>query len=250
VNCYSTGLVTATNVPDHLIEYLGGFSGGGDVPSSCYWDTETSGQGASAGNATGKTTAEMQTLATFADWDIATPATYTGEVWYIVPGEDYPRLAWEGLPILPPVAAFTASPTTGTAPLTVSFTDESTGATLWAWEFGDGRGSGAQNPTYTYATPGTYTVTLTATNAGGSDAETKAGYITVTAAPTPTTATPTVTPAPTPPSSSAHSLPYSEQRKDTMGFLLMCWGALPFVGVFCIVIFLVMNGAQRGSGGI
>jgi len=32
--------------------------------------------------------------------------------------------------------------------------------------------------------------------------------------------------------------------------VLMCWGALPFVGVFCIVIFLVMNGAQRGSGGI
>jgi len=35
-----------------------------------------------------------------------------------------------------------------------------------------------------------------------------------------------------------------------MGFLLMCWGALAFVGVFCVVIFLLMNGAQRGSGGI
>ncbi len=28
------------------------------------------------------------------------------------------------------------------------------------------------------------------------------------------------------------------------------FGALPFVGLFCVVIFLVMNGAQRGSGGI
>lgn len=46
------------------------------------------------------------------------------------------------------------------------------------------------------------------------------------------------------------SLPYSEQRQETLGFLLMCWGAVPFAGVFCVVIFLVMNGAQRGSGGI
>jgi hypothetical protein len=45
-------------------------------------------------------------------------------------------------------------------------------------------------------------------------------------------------------------LPYSEQRQETMGFLLMCWGAVPFVGAFCVVIFLLMNGAQRGTGGI
>lgn len=46
------------------------------------------------------------------------------------------------------------------------------------------------------------------------------------------------------------AFPFSEQRGETMDFLQMCWGALPFVGVFCVVIFLVMNGAQRGSGGI
>ncbi|MEW1939569.1 PKD domain-containing protein, partial [Pseudarthrobacter sp. NPDC080037] len=38
-----------------------------------------------------------------------------------------------------PVASFTASPTSGTAPLNVSFTDTSTGSpTSWAWDFGDG----------------------------------------------------------------------------------------------------------------
>ena len=157
-------------------------------------------------------------------------------------------------PAPPLVAAFSASPTTGTAPLAVQFTDASTGApTTWAWTFDDGATSTAQSPSHTYAAAGTYTVVLTVTNAGGSDAETKAGYITVTAAPTPTTATPTVTPTPTASSSSsssAHPLPYSQQRKDTMGFLLMCWGALAFVGVFCVVIFLLMNGGQRGSGGI
>jgi hypothetical protein len=46
------------------------------------------------------------------------------------------------------------------------------------------------------------------------------------------------------------AFPFSEQRGETMDLLQMCWGALAFVGVFCVVIFLLMNGAQRGSGGI
>jgi PKD repeat protein len=80
-----------------------------------------------------------------------------------------------------PVAAFTGSPTSGDVPLTVSFTDQSTGgATSWSWTFGDGGTSTAQNPTHEYTAVGTYTVTLTATNACGSDGETKTDYITVT----------------------------------------------------------------------
>jgi subtilisin family serine protease len=80
-----------------------------------------------------------------------------------------------------PVANFSGTPTSGTAPLAVSFTDLSTGSpTSWAWTFGDGGTSAAQNPSHTYNTAGTYTVTLTATNAAGSDGETKVGYITVT----------------------------------------------------------------------
>jgi PKD repeat protein len=143
-------------------------------------------------------------------------------------------------PTDPPTAGFSANVTAGNAPLTVQFTDASTGSpTAWSWNFGDGRTSIAQSPSHTYSTAGTYTVALTVTNAGGSDTETKAGYITVSAAPTPT-----------PPPSSAHSLPYSQQRKETLSFLRMCWGGLAFVGVFCVVIFLLMNGAQRGSGGI
>jgi PKD repeat protein len=35
-------------------------------------------------------------------------------------------------------AAFTADPTTGVSPLTVNFTDASTGANSWTWNFGDG----------------------------------------------------------------------------------------------------------------
>jgi len=79
-----------------------------------------------------------------------------------------------------PVAGFSGSPTTGTEPLTVTFTDLSTGnPDTWNWDFGDGGSSMAQNPSYTYNNPGVYTVTLTAGNACGSDVATEVNYITV-----------------------------------------------------------------------
>jgi PKD repeat protein len=81
-----------------------------------------------------------------------------------------------------PVANFSGNPTSGTAPLTVTFTDLSTnGPTSWSWTFGDGGTGAGQNPSHQYANAGTYTVSLTAANAGGSDSETKSNYITVTA---------------------------------------------------------------------
>jgi PKD repeat protein len=81
----------------------------------------------------------------------------------------------------PPIADFVGNPTSGVAPLTVDFTDLSTGdPTSWSWDFGDGVGGSAlQNPSYIYNNPGTYTVELTATNTYGSDTEIKTNYITV-----------------------------------------------------------------------
>ncbi|MEM7036398.1 MAG: PKD domain-containing protein, partial [Bacteroidota bacterium] len=52
-------------------------------------------------------------------------------------------------------------------PFLVNFTDLSTGATAWAWDFGDGNTSNAQNPSHTYTAPGVYTVSLTVTGANG-----------------------------------------------------------------------------------
>jgi PKD repeat protein len=80
-----------------------------------------------------------------------------------------------------PVANFAGTPTSGSVPLTVTFTDQSTNTpTSWTWTFGDGGTSTAQNPVHQYQASGTYAVSLTATNAYGSDAETKTGYVTVT----------------------------------------------------------------------
>jgi PKD repeat protein len=90
-------------------------------------------------------------------------------------------------PLAGPTAAFTATPTSGTAPLTVAFTDASLAGdrpiTAWAWEFGDGGTSTEQHPTRIYSAAGTYTVTLTVTTGAGSDAETRTGLIQVQADP-------------------------------------------------------------------
>jgi len=93
-----------------------------------------------------------------------------------------------------PTASFDATPTSGTSPLNVAFTDTSTGSpTSWSWDFGDGATSTAQNPSHTYTAPGTYTVSLRATNAGGSNTVTKTNLIVV-SSPTGGSATTTFTP--------------------------------------------------------
>ena len=88
-----------------------------------------------------------------------------------------------------PIAGFPGTPTAGEAPLSVQFTDVSSGTiTDYAWDFNnDGIiDSTEQSPGYTYATPGTYTVKLAVTGPDGSDDETMTDYITVSPSPTPT----------------------------------------------------------------
>lgn len=76
-----------------------------------------------------------------------------------------------------PVANFTVNPNHGKSPLSVQFTDTSTGnPTSWAWTFDDGgtavTTSTLQNPTHVFKAPpgapfGRF-VELTVTNADGS----------------------------------------------------------------------------------
>ncbi len=68
-----------------------------------------------------------------------------------------------------PIAAFTQDVTSGQVPLTVRFTNQSSGSiTAVQWTFGDGVSSTEINPVHTYSTPGLYTVTLTVSGPGGS----------------------------------------------------------------------------------
>lgn len=77
------------------------------------------------------------------------------------------------------VSAFSGVPTSGGAPLSVTFTDASTGATDWDWYWyaNETKSSDTQNPVNEFAI-GIYDVRLWAVNCGGGDWENKTGYIT------------------------------------------------------------------------
>ena len=57
-------------------------------------------------------------------------------------------------------ASFMASKTTACPWETISFTNNSTGATNYLWDFGDGKSSTLQNPTHSFENSGTYKVLL------------------------------------------------------------------------------------------
>ncbi len=87
----------------------------------------------------------------------------------------------EGQEPLKPVADFSAVPTSGTVPLKVLLTDNSTGGpTSWLWDFGDGINSKhALNATHTFTEPGKYNISLIVTNGNGSSTKLISEYITV-----------------------------------------------------------------------
>ncbi|MBL4703135.1 MAG: PKD domain-containing protein, partial [Flavobacteriales bacterium] len=67
-----------------------------------------------------------------------------------------------------PTAAFTMSDDVVQVLDPVFFTDQSTGASQWDWDFGDNFGtSTTQNPSYSYNDYGNYTITLIVTNSFG-----------------------------------------------------------------------------------
>ncbi|MDI9639746.1 PKD domain-containing protein, partial [Geitlerinema splendidum] len=89
-----------------------------------------------------------------------------------------------------PTAAFIADRIVGYAPLTVTFTNQSSpNATSFLWNFGDGTTATTRDAVHAFTSPGNYTVTLTAAGAGGSTIVQR--IITVLNVPTPT---PTGTP--------------------------------------------------------
>ncbi|MDF2438767.1 MAG: hypothetical protein K0Q95_3143 [Bacteroidota bacterium] len=72
---------------------------------------------------------------------------------------------------------FTTAPISGCGPLSVTFTNFSTGGSIYEWDFGDGNISTNQNATHVYTAPGVYTCHLYVNN--GCSFDTSSVVITV-----------------------------------------------------------------------
>jgi len=91
--CYSAGRVIGTGKAGGLV----GATAFAPQMRGSFWDIDTNEQTTSA-DGMGKTTAEMQTSRTFLDarWDFVNEtANGTDDIWWILEGQDYPRLWWE-----------------------------------------------------------------------------------------------------------------------------------------------------------
>lgn len=115
----------------------------------------------------GSYTVSLQALASAFDFDIETKTDY---------------ITVDPAPL---VVNFSGTPTTGPHPLTVAFTDGSTGGTTtaWSWDFGDGSTSSLQHPTHVYTAPGSYSVAFTSFVGLQSSSLVKNDYITADLAP-------------------------------------------------------------------
>jgi PKD repeat protein len=86
-----------------------------------------------------------------------------------------------------PVAAFSATPTSGAAPLGVNFVDESVAGTSpitdWLWDFGDGTSSIQRNPVHEFTEAGVYDIELTVTTEAGTGTFIRSEYIAAQAPP-------------------------------------------------------------------
>jgi PKD repeat protein len=109
------------------------------------------------------------------------PGVYTVTLNASGPGGDDVITRTSYLSVYAPVRAdFVAEPTSGVAPLAVSFTNNTSGDYVTSvWSFGDGVTSTLPSPTHTYAAPGVYTVMLNASGLGGNDVITRTNQIRV-----------------------------------------------------------------------
>ena len=114
--------------------------------------------------------------------------TYAGAGVYTVSltvsglGGSSTKIMSDAVTVYEPVTAdFSAAPTSGSPPLTVTFNNLSSGDyDTCSWYFGDGiKSSTCQNPSHTYYLPGQYQVSLTISGPGGTDSKITNDYITV-----------------------------------------------------------------------
>ena len=73
----------------------------------------------------------------------------------------------EYIQVLGPITDFTTTPLTGCAPFVVDFTDHSTNAASWNWNFGDGNSEITTNASHIFPDSGTFTISLVTWDTAG-----------------------------------------------------------------------------------
>ena len=180
-----TSFIHAAHVPVAPVAAFSGTPTSGDAPLTVqFTDQSTPGSAPITSHLWNFGDASTSTAAS-PSHVFANPGTYTVSLTVTTPdgadSETKASYVTVAAPPTKPSAAFSGTPTSGFAPLTVNFTDASTNGgspiTSWLWRFGDGATSTSQNPSHVYAAPGTYSVTLRVGNAVGPDSTTKTNYI-------------------------------------------------------------------------
>jgi PKD repeat protein len=120
------------------------------------------------------------------EYTFKTPGTFTVTLMVPVSGAEGILVATQQVQVLQRLKAdFVATPSSGPAPLSVKFLNQTEGdAEKWEWDFGNGQKSNARDPAaVAYTRANTYTVRLTATGepltAGETNADTKSFSIEV-----------------------------------------------------------------------
>ena len=183
-----TNLVTVTNPPPPVVANFDAGPTNGVAPLTVWFSNLTSGATSYFWDfGDGNTSVEFSPTNTYTN-----AGSYTISLVAIGPGGTNSLTFTNFVTVTnppPPVAAnFDAGPTNGVAPLTVWFTNLTSGATTYAWDFGDGNTSIEFSPTNTFTNAGAYTITLVAIGPGGTNILTLTNFVTVTNPPPPVVA--------------------------------------------------------------
>jgi len=126
---------------------------------------------------------EIKRVVCYGDYIIAAGYRAIGdnmEEYFVAKYDSDGNIVWQGNNegVTEVKADFSYMPANPTRADVVVFSDKSTGAEEWYWEFGDGNTSNERNPRHQYTKTGAFQVNLTVRGAGGED--TKSVTITVT----------------------------------------------------------------------
>ncbi len=166
-NCLSTDTIEIEVIPSPVVSFLPSATAGCDPLNILFTDLSQNGHSWNWSFSDGGSSTEMNPEHVFHEgtWSVTETVSNSFGCSTVLVQKDL-------ITVYPvPVADFTVDPALQSAvELTDAifyFSNQSTGAASFSWEFGDASFSTDASPIHTYKSPGSYIVTLTAISAGG-----------------------------------------------------------------------------------